>query len=200
MGEHALRLSDRQTVKIGTCQAMYYLRWDDIDKVRIKYDLRIPGLWFRLPFPDEDDIEPGNYDDFNRGYRLLPYQVSGDAAPVLFEAEGSSGHPGNIQLSHGSGLLLNVACYHGSKLPGDSKDIKAGWNGKDPYTWELYMVKNHPGEGLLPLVRCRHCGGTFRSTWAAVLPHISDERFRDRLTDYVASPRLDRALLLRVKG
>jgi len=187
MGEYTKRLSDRQEIKIGTCESMYYLRWDDIDKVASPgYSLREPGFWFRLPFPDEDDIGPGGYDTHDRGYRLLPYQAEDDPAPTLFEVPDPS--PGLLQVYHSnSGLLLNVKCHHNQKLPEASADITPFFNGKDPYPWELYMVKNHPGEGLLPLVRCRHCREVFRLDWARVLPHIADQTLRDRLTDYAAA-------------
>ncbi len=185
MGEYATRKSDLQQVKIGTCEAMYYLRFEHVGKVESPgYSLREPGLWFRLPFPDEDHLQPGDYQDHNRGVRLLPYQASDDPAPIAFTVEGADA--GSFQLRHPSGLLLNVACHHGERLPEGSSEISPAWNGKDPHCWELYMVKNQAGEGLLPLVRCRHCGKTYRSTWAAVLPHVQDQELRDRLTDYAA--------------
>jgi hypothetical protein len=201
MGEYATRRSDRQQIKIGTCENMYYLRWDDIAKVSIDYSLRQPGLRFRLPFPDEDQLQPGEYNDFNRGYRLLPCtdskatewplatecQAPGQRpAEVPFTVEGAEESPGLFQMHHPSGLLINVSCRHGAVLPEGSKDLRPFWNGKDPYPWELCMIKNHENEGLLPIVRCRHCGDMFRSSWAAVLPHIRDEKLRDRLTDYAA--------------
>jgi len=80
MGEYALRKSDDTEIKIGTCEDMYYLRYEDRDKVsklpnsldpRTEYNLR-----FRLPFPDEDDIKPGEYDDYNRGERLWQITIT----------------------------------------------------------------------------------------------------------------------------
>lgn len=182
MGEYATRKSDNTYIKIGTCESMYYLRWDDIDKVQINYDLREPGLSFRIPFPDEDHLKPGEYESYQRGYRLLPYDDEGRT--VVFDAEGTENHPGLIQLYHEqSGLLVNAKCFHGHHLPAGSEDLVPFWNGKDSHPWELIRIKNHPGEGLLPLIQCRHCGQLFRSTWAAVLPHVSDQALRDRLTD-----------------
>lgn len=185
MGEIATRKRDRERVNIGTCESMYYLRWDDIDAVEIDYDLREPGLSFRLPFPDEDDQLPGQYEAYERGYRLLPYED--DVHTIAFDAGETIAHPGLLQLYHSaSGLLVNAQCFHGLRLPESSEELQAHWNGKDPYVWELVRVKNHPDEGLLPLIRCRHCGQLFRASWAAVLPHISDPVLRDRLTDYAA--------------
>ena len=181
MGEYATRKSDFQTIKIGTCESMYYLRWDDIDKVSIEYDLREPGLWFRLPLPAEDGCEPGDYDGHEAGYRLLPYQGSDDPAPINFELDEPS--PGRFQMHHKSGLLLGVPCHHGAALPEVPEGWYVSWNGKDSHPWELYMVKNTES-GLLPIVSCRHCGKNYRTSWAAVLPHISDQVLRDRLTNY----------------
>ena len=33
MGEYAIRKSDNDCIKIGTCEDMYYLRYEDQDKV-----------------------------------------------------------------------------------------------------------------------------------------------------------------------
>ncbi len=185
MGEFAVRKSDRERVKIGTCESMYFLRWDDIDKVEPPCDLREPGLSFRLPFPDEDDQQPGEYEHYERGYRLLPYQDEGHT--IAFEPAGTIDHPGFIQLHHPSGLLLSATCYHGLQLPEGSKDLRPCWNGKDPHVWELVRIKNHPGDGLLPLIQCRHCRQLFRSSWAEVLPHVRDQELRDRLTAYAVT-------------
>lgn len=191
MGEYATRRNDGAYIKTGTCESLYYLRWDDIDKVKPdgSYSLREPGLWFRLPFSDEDHLQPGDYSDYNRGVRLLPYQEEDDPAPINFKPSGTPS-PGNIQLTHACGLLLNVACHHGAQLPAESQEIRAHWNGKDPFPWELYMVKHQAGEGLLPIIRCRHCGNTYRTDWASVLPHIVDEVLRARLTDYAAQVKV----------
>ena len=190
MGEYATRKTDGQYIKIGTCESMYYLRWEDRNKVRVQggYSLEEPGLAFRLPFPDEAHMAPGEIGEnaYNRGYRLGWYQDPEDEARTeAFTMEGAEEHPGIIQLHHQSGLLVNVPCYHGAKLPDVSgTDIRVFWNGKDCHNWELVRVKNHPGDGLLPLVQCRHCGGLFRTTWAHVLNHISDQQLKDRLIEY----------------
>ena len=33
MGEFAIRKSDMEEIKIGTCERMYYIRWDDRNNV-----------------------------------------------------------------------------------------------------------------------------------------------------------------------
>lgn len=186
MGEYATRKADNEYIKIGTCESMYYLRWEDIDKVSAGYDLREPGNWFRLPLPAEDHCGPGGYDGHEAVYNLMPYQDSDNATPVSFELD--EPQPGSFQMHHKtSGLLLSVPCHHGAALPEVPEGWHAHWNGKDSYPWELYMVKNTES-GLLPIVRCRHCRDTYRSSWAAVLPHINDELLRERLTNYANQP------------
>jgi hypothetical protein len=92
--------------------------------------------------------------------------------------------PGIIQLRHeNSGLLLNVPCYHGLQLPTVTEPMRAFWNGKG-HSFELAHVKNTADRGLLPVVRCRHCGHMWRYEWAEVLPFVYDEEMRRRLTVY----------------
>ena len=181
MGEYAKRKSDGQEIKIGTCESMYYLRYDDRNMV---YPLpgslnpaKEKGLFFRLPFPDEDKFQPGDYQDHNRGLRL--YDKNGD-----FADDTTADSPGTIQLKHECGLLVNVPCYHGVKLPEASADIKTFWNGKSWFL-ELSSVKLHTDGKLWPVVRCRHCGKLWRYEWTDVMPFVSDAEMKKRLEAYI---------------
>src|SRR5438132_13372510 len=114
MGEYAIRKSDNQEIKIGTCEDMYYLRLEDLDKITplpssIDPIREIGSLRFRLPFPDEDHLQPGEYEPYNRGERL--YCGNED-----FTDPKTAEEPVLIQLTHKSGLLVNLTCYHGAKL------------------------------------------------------------------------------------
>ena len=194
MGEYAKRKSDGVDIKIGTCESMYYLRWDDRHKVT-----PLPGslnpateanLYWRLPLPEEDGILPGAYESHDKSITLLPWEEEDDRWKS-YEPDDDV-EAGNIQLHHeSSGLLLNVKCYHGVKLPYVGADVKAFWNGKASHNWELCFIKNHqPPDGqqeLRPLVRCRHCGSMFREQWVNVLPHIQSKPLRDRLFAYAYS-------------
>ena len=69
MGEYA-KYGNRQ-IKIGTCEDMYYLRFDQRRKVRPEDGSVDPvrdahSLRFRFPFPDEDGISPGEFADHDR--------------------------------------------------------------------------------------------------------------------------------------
>jgi hypothetical protein len=191
MGEYALRKSDEVEIKIGTCESMYYLRYEDRDKVSKLPNNLDPardaiGLFFRLPFPDEDDVLAGDYKDHNRGLRLYQSVNAGTASAWHqdFTDESTVNEPGVIQLRHeASGLLLNVPCYHGHKLPDVVAPMKAFWNGKG-HAFELAHVKATE-DGVLPVVRCRHCGGMWRYAWADVMDYI-EIPMRNRLRNHFA--------------
>lgn len=171
MGEYATRKSDGVRVKIGTCESLYYLRYEDAHKV----DYSFAGYeWFwRLPFPDEDEVGIGEYQPFERGAMLGG-----------FADDSTVDYPGCIQLRHDSGLLLNVPCYHGIKLPEVTEPMRVFWNGKSPSFFELAHVKNMADGTLLPVVRCRFCGKMWRYSWAEILTHVSDKILLARLEAY----------------
>lgn len=213
MGEYAKY--GNQSIKIGTCERMYYLRYENRRKVQFEpgnVDVnRDPsGLFFRLPFPDEDHIQPGGYDDYNRALRLYrpdPCEWCNGSGKSQFESDGlcrrchgagTFGHsdfvdaetmedPGTIQLHHqASGLLLNVPCYHGMKLPEVSAPMRAFWNGKG-WSTELCAIKAHKeADGsirVLPVVHCRHCGQMWRYEWEEVWDFI-EPAMQKRLAVY----------------
>lgn len=176
MGEYAKRLSDGQQVKIGTCEQLYYCRYSDRDLV--DYNFGDCEFFWRLPFPDEDCIAVGDYQPFERGCRL--YRHSEEGYCIDFSDETTVGNPGVMQMHNDSGLLVNVKCYHGEKLPEASADLKAFWNGKG-WFYELIFVKNTRENGLLPVVRCRFCGEMWRYQWSDILPFVQDSELKERL-------------------
>lgn len=182
MGEYA-RYNGKE-VKIGTCESMYYLRYEDKNKVAY-----IPGnvnagtesnLFWRLPFPDEDNVQIGHYDRHDRGERLYKKDDETNYYVDFSDAE-TVDSVGTIQLTHPSGLLVNVPCYHGEKLP-EGNDIKAFWNGKS-WFYELAHVKNMPDGSVLPVVRCRHCQRMWRYDWNDIMPYLHGE-MKARLEKY----------------
>ncbi len=186
MGEYAFRKSDRTKIKIGTCETMYYLRYDDRDKVLPQQNSLNPAremnLFWRLPFPDEDQVAIGEYDSYNRGLRLYKKEVDrlGRDYYTDFSDPKTANDPGNIQLKHESGLLINVPCHHGEKLP-DLGDSKAFWNGKS-HSLELAHLKNM-ANGVWPIVKCRHCGHMWRYHWSDIMEYIPID-MRKRLEVY----------------
>ena len=181
MGEYAQYNGEK--IKIGTCEQMYYIRFEDRDKVSHKpgnVDLSDPVdvgcLRFRVPFIDEDHILPGEYEDYNRGLRL--YRGHEDFRPA------ETPEPGSMFFRHNeAGLQFSVPCYHGEKLPDLGPEIKPRWNGKG-YAYELASIRAVYDNGVLktfPVVRCRFCSEQWRFTWDEVLPFVGDEEMRKRL-------------------
>ncbi len=177
MGEYAIRKSDGAEIKIGTCESMYYLRYEDKDKVKkIPHSLDAnteKNLFWRLPFPDEDNILPGQYDNHNRGERLYKDRETESQCCKDFSCPETIDSPGIIQLTHPSGLLVNMPCYHGEKLPEGLGDLKTFWNGRS-WFYELSSVKNTE-EGILPIVHCRFCNHAWRLTWDEIMPYLHGE-------------------------
>jgi len=69
MGEYAKYQGER--IKIGTCEDMYYLRWDQRKLVKHESGNVDPvkdaeAIRFRFPFPDEDGKAPGDFEDYDR--------------------------------------------------------------------------------------------------------------------------------------
>lgn len=189
MGEYATRRADGQKIKIGTCEDMFYLRIEDsnkVDPISGNVDAAIAtGLRFRLPYLDEDDKQPGEYEDFNRGLRLWRTIKEGEREWTEdYKPDGlADAEAGYLQLRHeASGLLLSVPCHHGERLPEVGPNVRAFWNGKG-HSIELYAVKRTPA-GVVPVIRCRHCRMMWVDTWADVLPFVPGAELRARLAKH----------------
>ncbi len=137
-------------------------------------------LLYRLPYPDEDSILPGDYREPFRALRL--YDSHGDE----FRADSLISHPGTLQMRHEkSGLLLNLPCYHGMKLPEVGPSVNAFWNGKG-WSFELAFLRAVLEADVLrlyPVVQCRHCRKCWRADWSEVIEYIP-QPMRDRLALY----------------
>lgn len=75
MGEYANYKGEH--IKIGTCEDMYYLRADQRHLIEgYKFsDEMLAACRFRFPFPDEDHIEPGQFDVYDRGVSLYGVDI-----------------------------------------------------------------------------------------------------------------------------
>lgn len=183
MGEYATY--NGHEIKIGTCENMYYIRYEDRFKVQpLENSLDCSsemGLRWRLPFPDEDCVEPGEYTKHDRGIIL-----GGFSDPTTTEDDAV----GIIQLHHPSGILINLPCYHGEKLPEiQGKDVKIFWNGKAP-AYALTAVKNTT-EGIFPIVSCQFCRTSWRYDWNDVLPFVHDTELKHRLIASYVKNRIE---------
>lgn len=150
MGEYATQIAAGQSVKIGTCEEMYYLRADQVrevipepgsvDPIRDAAQVR-----FRFPFPDEDRIQPGHFDDYGRRMPIRgltpPTGEGWDHSIVQFTADGYNvclPCPESGDSSHGLTVHRN------------------GFNGS------VFLSQQVWHEGLLvPVLECR-CGMKWR--------------------------------------
>src|SRR5665648_270374 len=137
MGEMAKYKGER--VKIGTCEMMYYLRFEDRNKVQALENnvdpMTTKGLFYRLSLPGEDGFGPGDYEDsepfmtYENGHQYINTWCRLDNSnPALTEGPNN---PGRVHVSVPSlGLSVNLTCFHGLQLNESTADTHFGWNGK----------------------------------------------------------------------
>lgn len=156
MGEYAKYAGGE--VKIGTCENMYYLRADqrsmvsplddNIDPVKDRLEIR-----FRFPFPDEDNVEPGAFQDFDRSVTVnLPETFWHD-----FEHRG-------LSLSAPQGYVASIPC------PESGVELKGVKVHRNAFAGNVRVVQQKfDKDGRLVLViECAGCGNRFR------LPTLED--------------------------
>lgn len=186
MGEYANHNGER--VKIGTCESMYYLRADQAHMVEAVSGSVDPvadrfGIRFRFPFPDEDDIAPGRFEDYDRGV-----QIPGWSIPEEFD----DGH-GSVQFTSTAGYVLSIPCPEQFGQPGFHVDTpgglrvhRNGFNGGPVVRQQKWL-----DSGVLCTVfSCGACGALWRlETIEQAEPVIvayrsaADERERQRQRD-----------------
>lgn len=158
MGEYAKIKKTGTEVKIGTCESMYYIRYHDRDKV--DYNFEKGRYYFRLPFPDEDTIKIGMYEQFDRTLYCGFFNL------VDIEKDA-----GIVQLyNKDCGILVNLPCYHGVCLPDISsvENAKVFWNGKkNPL--ELSSIKYEHGKITKPVFTCKCCRKSWSIDWYDVM-------------------------------
>jgi hypothetical protein len=151
MGEYAFFCGEQ--VKIGTCEDMYYLRFDqrfqvaplsgNVDPVKDAASLR-----FRFPFPDEDNVQPGGFNDFSRGIGVCV------DLPLMREHVKHR----NVQFrSQEHGLNVCLPCPDGPDAMEGVTIHKNGHRG----TVVLKQQRLWKGR-LVIVVECGSCGAAFR--------------------------------------
>lgn len=121
MGEYATYKGE--SVKIGTCEDLYYLRVDQAHLVTPQANSLDPmdksiheALRFRFPFPDEDHLEPGCFEDHNRGFRIPSSWV----LPPEYDDHGS------VQFTASAGYVMSIPCPEWFQQPGMSVNLLSG--------------------------------------------------------------------------
>ena len=184
MGEYAIRKSDGQKIKIGTCEEMYYLRYSDRDKVNALSgnvdpmdEKEVQELRWRLPFPDEDGIKPGEYRDYDR------------AVPLHGFNPGNADDPGMFRARSKYGLFVDLPCHHGEALP-EIPGVSAFWNGKS-CAYELRFLKFIDGEPW-GVYGCIECGKQWMAPLIEIISHLTAYEVQDlkrRLVEWYATPQ-----------
>jgi hypothetical protein len=153
MGESAMYRDER--IKIGTGGDMLYLRADQASLVEALPESVDPikdagSIRFRFPFPNEDHLEPGQFEDSDRD---IPVR---DVQPPA----GLDHHP--VQFSSSRGFLVSLPC------PESGVDIgfKVHRNG---YSGAVRLVQQRLWEGrLVAVCECGGCRARYR------LPTLAD--------------------------
>lgn len=158
MGEYAIRKSDGAEIKIGTCEQMYYLRADQVEQVLPMRNSVNPrsvdhagSIRFRFPFPQEDNVRPGDFKDYDYGlglYGIEPPEDGIDHGSLQFVRS----YPNS------GGILLSIPCPRSKE--GKASALKVGYNG---YNGPVHIHSQRLVDGKLVLIlRCGDCGALYR--------------------------------------
>lgn len=155
MGEYATL--DGSAVKIGTCEDMYYLRWDQRDRIT-GYDFDGTER-FRFPFPWEDGIEPGSFVDAFESFKL-----DGFEPPTEVEH-------GTVQFTAPNGYLVSLPCPEGSETaytlgacePGANNGLHKVTVHRNGYGGPASLIQQAwRGGRLVGIAKCNGCGAIYR--------------------------------------
>lgn len=198
MGDYATRLADGESIKVGSCGAMYYCRYEQINEILMDgvYNLkdRLKDCLWRIPAIEEDGTKVGEYEygglykahDFGTGvkHRYLLYSVLLQDFPKDSDWMSLADDKGIVQKEVESlGMILNVPCYHGLKLP-EGGDVRAFFNGKRNPLHPCFL-KNTETE-LLVGIRCIACGHMWSVPFNEIEPYIVSLDMKLRLFNQCA--------------
>lgn len=161
---------DSEQVKIGTCNEMWNCRLDQLKEV--EYGYKTDDLLWRIPWPEEDGTEPGDYHYPIVRTDYVPWQLRIDAGgiekyPLIKES-------GSYQLwDRKSGLTVSIKCLHGLALPERTDSAQFYWNGKADVLHLAYL--NNTPEELLICVQCRCCKKLWGFSWNEIGHLISSK-------------------------
>lgn len=180
MGEYATNKRTGERFKMGVCNDMYYVRYEQ--RAMFDYDYPTDNFRWRIPTPDEDSIEMGCYDySLCKDGDVVPpnlaidtYELPKDAVKAMQEND----YP--MQLSEGlMGLQVKVRCPHGLPFEGGAYEVDCqpgrflqsyGYN-SFPEVLYLAALKN-TAKDLLVCVKCRCCAGMWSFSLPEILPVI----------------------------
>jgi hypothetical protein len=150
-------------IKLGTCESMYYARLDQLKEARFEMEkmggnLDIAeyldpknGFRYRFPFPDEDNIQIGDFEEYDKGLVIQLHPDDYSIAEFDHYDKWSECHP------QGGGYNVNVChpCPQSPKID----DFK-----HSPITWRIVAIKQQKqvdGE-IWVVIGCPYCGALVR--------------------------------------
>ena len=136
---------------MGTCEDMYYLRYDQRHTVQhedgnldVLDNEVLREIRFRFPWPDEDGLAPGDYEDSFRNVALYGVKVPAGVKHYT------------VQFKADCGYLMFIPCPEGHGVPDGLKLHKNGWRG------DVLLVQQAVRDGhLVPIFECGGCGSKF---------------------------------------
>jgi hypothetical protein len=192
MGEYARYKG--QSIKIGTCESMYYLRWDQVGDVHAESNSVDPmshrfSLRFRFPFPDEDGTRPGDFDPYDRNVRVWGVGLPADGIDHY-----------SVQFKAGNGYLLSVPCPEQSDEgiisldDGTEKGYKVhrnGYGGAIGVHSQKWVKADEDGpERLVTVCTCRGCGALYRLHTRDMAQEVADALTRSDFEREIAARML----------
>lgn len=145
-----------QVVKIGTCEDLYYLRYEDRQKVEPMPGSLDPSgdarfvCRFRFPWPDEDGIAAPGMDNEGHDYDRFV------AVPGAEVPEGVRHN--SVQFKADAGYLCSLPCPESGNTPEGLTIHRNGFAG----AVHLCQVKPLKDGRVVPILRCGGCGTKYR--------------------------------------
>jgi hypothetical protein len=150
MAELATHRGER--IKIGTCEDLYYLRADQARDVQFAHPWG--PFRFRFPFPDEDHIEPGAFEDYDRGVRVLG----------MHPGEGVEHY--KVQLKSAIGYLASIPCPEAHEYRDQTDRSRTVVDGltvaRNAFNGGVRLYQQRLIDGLLVAVVGCSCGARWR--------------------------------------
>ena len=174
MGEYARHKGEE--IKIGTCEDMYYLRYDQralVEPLAGSCDpVRYAGvLRFRFPFPDEDHVAPGG-EEFSANYYHRSVPVDGFAAQDVEHY--------SVQFAASAGYLVSLPCpesaaYYDAGCCGRASQHHHLNVHRNGFSGAVHLVAQRwiPEVGLVPVLRCGGCGAMWREEEPARIEELA---------------------------